>query len=193
MIHLLDLYLTLPWSERPVELVPTTPNDPDLAVEWPVPGSDLTIHRVVMAVLWTILIMTLCWLPGHMVQRVEAGSGLFKFVNLDKLIHSGIFVVFALLWARVSSSRRRFAWIAFGGVIFAAVTELGQLIPAVGRDATVPDLIADAAGVLIGIVAFPWAEPWLQRIESRLFPESRSNPNLRTRPSDATDKAPWSR
>lgn len=176
-----------------MESVPTSPNDPGPAAEWPAPRSDLTVHRALMAVFWTIVIMMLCWLPRHVVQRVEAGSGWFKIVNLDKLIHSGIFVVFALLWARVSSSPRRFAWIALAGVIFAAVTELGQLIPAVGRDATVPDAIADAAGVLIGILVFPWAEPWFQLVESRLFPESRSNADPRTRPSTVTDKAPWSR
>jgi hypothetical protein len=193
MIYRHDLYLALPWSERPVESVPTSPKDPGPAAEWPVAGPDLKIHRAVMAVGWTIVIMMLCWLPGHLVQRVEAGSGWVKTANLDKLIHSGIFVVFALLWARVWSSRRRFTWIALGGVIFAAVTELGQLIPAVGRDATVPDVIADAAGVLIGIAAFPWAEPWFQLVESRWFPDGRSNPDQHTRPSAATDKARWSR
>jgi hypothetical protein len=158
-----------------------------------VPESDLTIYRALMAVLWTIVIMLLCWLPGRVVERVEAGSGWFKIVNLDKAIHSAIFVIFALLWARVGSSRRRFAWIAVGGVIFAAITELGQLIPAVGRDANVRDLIADSTGVLIGIVAFPWAEPWCQLIESRLFRESRSNPDSRPQSNATTDQAPWSR
>jgi VanZ like family len=176
-----------------VESVTTSPKGPNPAAQRPVAGSDLTTHRVVLAVLWTIVIMLLCWVPGHVVQRFEAGSGWFKIVNLDKFIHSGIFVVFALLWARVSSSRRRFAWIAFGGVVFAAVTELGQLIPAVGRDATVADLIADSSGVLIGIVAFPWAEPWFQLIESRLFRESRSQSAARTQMSTAAEKAPWSR
>ena len=40
-----------------MESVPTSPKDPGPAAEWPVPGSDLTIHRAVMAVLWTIVIM----------------------------------------------------------------------------------------------------------------------------------------
>ena len=176
-----------------MESVPTSPSVPEPTTRWPVPESDLTTHRALLAVLWTIVIMLLCWLPRDVVERVEAGSGWFKFVNLDKAIHSAIFVIFALLWARVWSSRRRFAWIAVGGVIFAAITELGQLIPAVGRDATVPDLIADSAGVLIGIVAFPWAEPWCQLIESRLFRASRSNPDSRAQPNAMTDQAPWSR
>ena len=193
MTDRLDLYLALSWSERPVESVSTSPKDAGPAAEWPVAGPDLTIYRAVIAVLWTIVIMMLCWLPRQMVETVEDGSELFKIVNLDKFIHSGIFVVFALLSARVWSSPRRFAWIALGGVIFAAITELGQLVPAVGRDASVPDVIADCAGVLIGIAAFPWAEPWFQFIESRLFLESRSNPDPRTRPSAATDKAPGSR
>jgi hypothetical protein len=187
------LNMTLPRSERIVESVPTSPKDLGAAAEWPVPGSDLTVHRALIAVLWTIVIMTLCWLPRDVVQRVESGFKWSQIVNLDKFIHSGIFIVFALVWARVGSSRRRFAWIALGGVIFAAVTEIGQLIPAVGRNATVPDLIADSIGVLIGILAFPWAEPWFQRIESRLFPESRSYSDLRRRPSATTDKAPSTR
>ena len=189
----LDLNMTLPRSELIVESVPTSHKDLGPAANWPARGSDLTIHRALMAVLWTIVIMMLCWLPRHVVQRVEAGSGWFKIVNLDKFVHGGIFIVFALLWARVWSSPRRFAWIALGGVIFAAITEIGQLIPAVGRDATVPDVIADSIGVLIGILAFPWAERWFQLFESRLFPESRSYSDLRTRPSAATDKAPLSR
>ena len=176
-----------------METVPTSSSVPEPTAPWPAPESDLTIYRAVMAVLWTIVIMLLCWLPGRVVEQVEAGSGWFKIVNLDKAIHSAIFVIFALLWARVGSSRRRFAWIAVGGVIFAAITELGQLIPAVGRDANVRDLIADSAGVLIGIVVFPWAEPWCQRIESRLFRESRSYPNSRPQPNATTDQAPWSR
>jgi hypothetical protein len=176
-----------------LESVPTSHKDLGPAANWPARGSDLTIHRALMAVLWTIVIMMLCWLPRHVVQRVEAGSGWFKIVNLDKFVHGGIFIVFALLWARVWSSPRRFTWIALGGVIFAAITEIGQLIPAVGRDATVPDLIADSIGILIGILAFSWAEPWFQLVESRLFPESRSYSDLRTRPSATTDKVSSSR
>ncbi len=105
-----------------MESVPTSPSVPEPTTRCPVPESDLTTHRALLAVLWTIVIMLLCWLPRHVVERVEAGSGWFKIVNLDKAIHSAIFVIFALLWARVWSSRRRFAWIAVGGVIFAAIT-----------------------------------------------------------------------
>jgi hypothetical protein len=188
MIHRLDLSMNLERSERPVTSVPTSPKDPGPTSHPPQPGTDLTVPRTVIAVLWTIVIMMLCWLPSHVVQRVEAGSGWLKIVNLDKAIHSAIFLVFAFLWARVSSSPRRFAWVAIGGIVFAAVTELGQLIPVIERDATVADLLADCAGVLTGIVAFPWVEPWFQLVESRLLREDRSGQRTPTPP----DAARWS-
>ena len=85
--------------------VSTSPDDAGPAMERRLARSDLAIHRAVMAVLWTIVIMMLCWLPGHFVQKVESGSGWFKIVNLDKAIHSAIFIIFALLWARVGPLR----------------------------------------------------------------------------------------
>jgi len=112
-----------------------------------------------MALVWTLLIMVLCWMPKNLVRQVEGESSWFEIPNLDKLVHCGIFVIFSILWLRVQSLRRRFGRVAFGGVVLAVVTELVQQLPIVGRDASVADALTDVIGVLIGIAIAPLLEP----------------------------------
>jgi hypothetical protein len=136
----------------------------------------LTFYRLVMAVLWTILIMTLCWLPRFVVEAIESESSWLEVPNFDKLVHCGIFVIFAILWARVWSARSRFAWVMLGGFALAAITEVVQQLPTIGRDANLYDAVTDAIGVVIGIAVAPLVEPWARFLESRLFPGSRTQP-----------------
>ena len=72
-----------------------------------------------------------------MVQEVEGGPSWFLLLipDFDKLVHWGIFVVFTVLWLRTGTSTWRYAWVALGGLAVAAITELVQLLPAIGRDA----------------------------------------------------------
>jgi hypothetical protein len=137
---------------------------------------DLTRYRLVMAVVWTVVIMTLCWMPKFVVEDIEDESSWFRIPNFDKLVHCGIFVVFSILWARVWSARRRFAWVVLAGFVLAIVTELVQELPIVGRDASLYDTLTDATGVLLGIAVVPLVEPWARFLESRLFRESRIQP-----------------
>jgi hypothetical protein len=129
-----------------------------------------------MAVLWTLAIMTVCWLPSNLVRVVEDDSLWFKLPNLDKAVHGAIFVIFAILWARVGSSRRRFAWVALGGFVLGVVTELVQQLPIVGRDGSVDDAVTDTAGVLIGIAVAPLVEPLARFVECRVFPDTTARP-----------------
>ncbi len=127
------------------------------------------IVRFAMAILWTLAIMVLCWMPGSFVKKVEERSSWFELPNLDKVIHWGIFVVFAVLWLRTITSRRRYAWVALGGLALAALTELVQTIPAINRNAGFDDGITDLIGVAIGLAVARWIEPLLGRLESRLL------------------------
>jgi uncharacterized membrane protein YccC len=120
-----------------------------------------------MAALWTVVILGLCWMPRTWVQEVEEGSSWFEIPNLDKVIHWGIFVLFAVLWLRIGTSRWRYAWVALGGLAIASITELVQ--PAIGRDGEVADAITDLIGVAIGLGIARWIEPLLRRAESWLF------------------------
>ena len=126
------------------------------------------IVRFALATLWTLAIMVLCWMPGSFVEKVEESSSWFELPNLDKVIHWGIFVVFAVLWLRTGTSRRRYAWVALGGLALAALTELVQMIPAINRNAGLDDGITDLIGVAIGLAVARSIEPLLGWIESRL-------------------------
>jgi hypothetical protein len=125
--------------------------------------------RIAIAALWTIVIVALCWTPGHMVQKLEKGSFWYSIPNLDKVVHWGIFVVFALLWLRTSTSRWRYAWVALGGLAAASITEYVQNQPWVGRDGSLDDAITDVIGVAIGLAIAPWIEPLLCRMEPLWF------------------------
>jgi len=118
--------------------------------------------------------MTLCWLPKEVVQEVEESSSWFEIQHLDKAVHWGIFVVFAVLWARVWPTWRRYAWVPLMGLGLAALTEIGQLLPVVGRDASVADGATDFLGCVIGLGLAPWLEPLLRSIETRLFGASNA-------------------
>jgi hypothetical protein len=129
--------------------------------------AEMKRFRLTLAAIWTVVIMVLCWLPGAAVHRLEYGPW-FKMPNFDKLVHAGIFVVFSVLWARVWTSPRRYAWVALGGFGLAILTELVQRFPIVGRDASVADATTDAAGVLLGLVLAPFVEPAARYVESRI-------------------------
>ena len=121
---------------------------------------------MIIAVLWTLVILTLCWLPGDIMQGVEKDSSLFEIPNLDKVVHWGIFLLFGLFWLRVGSSRWRFLWVALAGLVLAVVSEVVQSLPIIGRDGSVADGVTDLIGVLLGLALAPVLEPMLQRVES---------------------------
>ncbi len=141
-----------------------------------------TLHRIRLAgaVFWTLAIMVLCWLsPGWVEELEQKTPGWFAFPDLDKVVHWGIFCIFALLWLRTSESRRRFWMVALGGLALAVITEVGQNLPFIRRDGNVPDAIADVIGVLIGLAIAVPVEPLWRFAESRLLgklvPGSSSN------------------
>jgi hypothetical protein len=150
----------------------TTTSAADAAPQPPIMRADFTNLRIAMAVIWTLVMMMLCWLPHHVVKEIERDSSWFEIPNFDKIVHCAIFVVFSILWVRVGTSQRRFAWVILGGLVLAAVTELVQELPLVGRDASVNDALTDVVGVLIGAAAASRVEPLARFLESRLFGEN---------------------
>ncbi len=110
--------------------------------------------RARLAWFWTLVILFLCWIPRGLLGNRESTVKPIFIPNLDKLIHLGIFAVFAFLWMRVGSSSRRMWWTLGAGVALAVVTELGQEVPIVNRDCSLGDGLADSLGVVIGLVSF---------------------------------------
>lgn len=125
--------------------------------------------RLALAVTWTLVICILCWMPRFLVQEVEGDSPWFQIPDLDKVIHWGIFFLFTVLWLRTGASKWRYAWVALAGLALAAITEIGQTLPAVGRDGEIGDGITDMIGVAIGLAVAPWIEPLWRWAESRVF------------------------
>ncbi len=125
--------------------------------------------RIILAVFWTAAILVLCWAPREFVQEAEENAPWFTFPNLDKVVHWGIFVAFTVLWLRTSSSRWRYPVVVLAGVGMAILTELGQLVPSIERDASVADGITDLIGLTLGLILARWLEPLLARLESRIL------------------------
>ena len=128
---------------------------------------NLQFVRIAAAVIWALIILVLCWTPKAVIHKVEDGS-FFRLPNIDKLVHGSIFIVLAILWLRVAPSRRAMWQVIVGGFALGILSELGQLMPFVSRDANLFDMLTDCAGVLIGIAAAPLVEPWLVRLERKL-------------------------
>ena len=74
--------------------------------------------------------------------------------GVDKLVHGGLFLALALTgsWAGM----RRWA-LAVLLLLYAASSELIQTVPGLQRDGSIGDWLADAVGVLLGLLL--WALP----------------------------------
>jgi VanZ family protein len=109
--------------------------------------------RSLLAWSWTFVIMALCWIPRFYFPDDERLPKPFFVPNFDKLVHMGIFAVFAVLWMRAGQAKHRARWVFLAGLALATITELGQMVRFVNRDANVADGFADMMGVVVGLVA----------------------------------------
>jgi hypothetical protein len=134
---------------------------------------DVWVFRRLMAGFWTLAIVTMCWLPGELVQRLDDDVFLWKISHFDKIIHCAMFASFSVLWLRAGESRWRYAWVVFTGVGLAALTEIVQALPMVGRQAEMADFGTDLFGIVIGILAASLVEPILHFAEAPLVTRIR--------------------
>ena len=110
--------------------------------------------RALLAWLWTLVIFGLCWLPGFFLPKQERLPKSIFIPNFDKLVHFGIFAIFAFLWLRVIPGNRRGFKVFLAGLAVAVISELGQNTSLVKRDGNAADTLADMIGVLLGLLAF---------------------------------------
>ena len=98
------------------------------------------LSRAAFAVV-VLLSFVVLFLPGPDVPQAPYGS--------DKLVHGGLFLALALTgcWAGL-----RRGVIAVALPLYAAASELIQTIPALHRDGTPGDWLADVVGVLLGLL-----------------------------------------
>ncbi len=110
--------------------------------------------RALLAWSWTLVILVLCWVPRRYFPEGERLPRTIFVPNFDKIVHIGIFVVFAFLWMRVGRAGDSASRVLAAGLALALISEVGQELPIVHRDANVFDWIADALGIVVGIYTY---------------------------------------
>lgn len=116
--------------------------------------------RSTLAWLWTALILSLCWLPRAWMPVREEGIYQPPIVPVDKFVHFTLFGVFGFLWAWAVPKRgyARLGIVLLAGLALAAVSEAGQELSYIGRDANIEDAVADVLGLISGLAAFAVVE-----------------------------------
>lgn len=102
-----------------------------------------------LASVWVVVVLVLCWLPGRMLPGGESSPHI-PIPDFDKLVHFSMFFLFSALWLWGRSARARLLWVLIGGLALAALSELGQALPMIGRDASIFDGLADLVGLIVG-------------------------------------------
>ena len=99
----------------------------------------------IATIIVSILIIIIVLIPGSQVPDV-------KIIGIDKIVHIGLFGLWAVA-VRYDFNSPSFKFlIAFlVGMVFSVVTELLQLLVE-GRSFDVQDLVADAIGLLFGLI-----------------------------------------
>jgi len=109
---------------------------------------------------WALVVVVLLWTPGPEGPAPWDWLERFRDAGGDKLVHAGLFAVQTWLLCRCppGAGDRRWLGVCVAlAVAFGVVTELGQLVAA-GRDATVGDGLADAAGAAVAALFSGWRE-----------------------------------
>jgi hypothetical protein len=121
-----------------------------------------------LAVIWTLLILALCWTPADWLPVKEGHGSGWDIPHNDKIVHAGMFLGFAVLWMEALTGRAgRITWVIGAGLALAAISEIGQLVPAIRRDGEFADAAADFAGVIVGIYVFRSLDGLRQRWRER--------------------------
>lgn len=108
-----------------------------------------TTYAKSIAILWTLLIFFLCFIPGKDLPHLNIPL-------VDKWTHMVLFGVFTIFWHNTARSNS----MGLKLILFIAATFLGWLVEYVqghyvqGRSQDNMDTLADAVGGLIGIILF---------------------------------------
>jgi glycopeptide antibiotics resistance protein len=112
-------------------------------------------NRILPAIAWTTLLLVGLLTPGQQLPDVN------KVPGMDKMVHFGLFAVFAFLWARVfnNSKRKRIKkskyipnFLVFVFVFAILVEYIQRLVP--GRSFDYMDILFNIMGVAAGAVLF---------------------------------------
>lgn len=114
------------------------------------------------ALLWALLILVLCGIPGRDIPHIS----FLELLNFDKFVHAGIFFVLILLTVRGFNLQTTFLMmqqypktIAFiFCVIYGGSLEIMQGTLFEQRSADILDFIANSVGVAVGTLLYDRVE-----------------------------------
>jgi len=100
--------------------------------------------RVLVAIGWTMIVLTMLWAPTPPPPPIV-------IPYFDKYVHLAFFFGIGLAW-RFAQMRR--AWVLALGLVLGALTELVQGNLPWPRSADALDVVADAVGLGLAVLAF---------------------------------------
>ena len=110
---------------------------------------------IIISLLWAVLILVLCFIPGNSLPKTPI------IPHFDKFIHAGLFFIFSILLlplldqTRIKSLRiiAPFIIILIVG-IYGGFIEIAQEKWFVGRTGDIKDFYSDLAGGILGILVY---------------------------------------
>lgn len=104
------------------------------------------------SIAWAVLILVLCLMPGKALPQWNW----FALLDLDKLVHAGLFFVLAVLLAQAffnnGSPARYLVWACIISIAYGLGTEFMQGMEALGRRTDINDMIANSVGAVFAAV-----------------------------------------
>ncbi|HKR06873.1 MAG TPA: VanZ family protein [Bacteroidia bacterium] len=127
------------------------------------------LRHNIAGILWAILILILCVLPGSAIPHYRWTD----LLSIDKIIHAFLFIILTLLLIRGFKRQTRFSFlnvhtltlIFLFSVIYGGLLELMQNYCLADRTGSWFDLIANVTGCILGIII----NNYLKRKELKLF------------------------
>lgn len=114
------------------------------------------------AMLWALLILILCGIPGRDIPHIS----FLELLSFDKFVHAGIFFVLVLLAIRGFLRQTIFVFFQSNAkfvatticIIYGGLLEIMQGTLFQERSADVFDFIANSFGVIVGLIMYPFIE-----------------------------------
>lgn len=112
--------------------------------------------------LWALLILILCGIPGRDIPHIS----FLEMLSFDKFVHAGIFLVLVVLMIRGLKLQNSIRLLQFNAkaysfiicVIYGGALELMQEAVFEERSADIYDFIANSFGCLVGLMIYNWLE-----------------------------------